>query len=760
MHLNDLSAEIFSRIIELALEAPHAASSTHVLLISRQFYLLSLPILYHSLDTSRITWKNLLQLTSLLDPPFRLRIVEYSAARASADRKGVPRVAIPVLLDVLNRTAPNLRRLELNLAAVGSTQVPEHIIQHDIISRIKFGGLEALTLQAWTLEASIIGTIISQNPSLNSLTLHHAHLSPTSFATSLLHPSYATSLLQITLLHPSLTLESLAFMLKTCLALESVQLLDFEWPASTLATVVRSVDAFSPRRRRSPNARPIAPVRHLVLKAKLASPTIPETELPIFVALLASLSSTLESLHFSHNLGTTPFLSVLLAEEVSGSLERLQIGFGSSTPGVGDEGSSDAQIVEAEGGATERASPSKAPPTSPELITGGLTMSLPASAPLSLESLPTETLIHIVWMVYRQDVAYRARIQRPTQRHQASKNQGGRHIGWGGNSLQSVSLVSRLLRELASKHLFEVFPARKALEIYADSDILPRFGATFSAVYLNGHDMAETRQMVKLLAQNRLPNVRHLHLAGHSARMLHQARAPVDPVAAGPLAVARVPVLFRGIQSLKISSDVLPDHAASFLSYTPDLRTLDLSALTATSDRQLDQSLSCLEHLVDLKVDFHGNKREQALPQTWSSVPWAASLRRLDLSNLLDTLAEFPTLRILETAGHRGLDAEQLDIVASRTIHQFCSARKVFNPKFTALDLESNSCAVLVTFRGKATEDTLARERHIIANRTLRTLVWALGAVRKAEREGDGAAIHRLRAITLALEPDRVAMLE
>ena len=137
----------------------------------------------------------------------------------------------------------------------------------------------------------MIGYILASNPSLVALTLHHARLAPASFAASQFNATFAASLRRVTLHNPTLTLDSIAFMLKTCLQLESLQVLDFDWPPSTLPDAARAVDAFSRRRRQTQTAPVIAPVRSLVLRATSRTPTIPATELPIYLALLTRSKS-------------------------------------------------------------------------------------------------------------------------------------------------------------------------------------------------------------------------------------------------------------------------------------------------------------------------------------------------------------------------------------------------------------------------------------------------------------------------------------
>ena len=83
-----LDAQVLSRILEFALDAPHAANPVALLRVSRQFRLLTLPIAYGALDTSRISSSSLFRLTLVLDPLFAHRIRDYTAQRpASPDAR-------------------------------------------------------------------------------------------------------------------------------------------------------------------------------------------------------------------------------------------------------------------------------------------------------------------------------------------------------------------------------------------------------------------------------------------------------------------------------------------------------------------------------------------------------------------------------------------------------------------------------------------------------------------------------------------------
>ena len=213
VQLVDLPAEVLDRVLRFALAPPSPSPATTLLLICRTLRAKAAPLVYARVDLSRLDAPASLEFALRLDPLFSLRLDDYTLPTTSRNRnlpsnpprafypidpdnahdlssssagarfrlhlrhleiysrwdatgplvhswhaasKGVPFAAVPILLDVVRRAAPNLRSLRLDLpksTQVGWTQQAEILRLADAIVECvgKFGMLDVLAVDAWVL---------------------------------------------------------------------------------------------------------------------------------------------------------------------------------------------------------------------------------------------------------------------------------------------------------------------------------------------------------------------------------------------------------------------------------------------------------------------------------------------------------------------------------------------------------------------------------------------------------------------------------
>ncbi|KAL8281483.1 hypothetical protein RQP46_006167 [Phenoliferia psychrophenolica] len=266
---------------------------------------------------------------------------------------------------------------------------------------------------------------------------------------------------------------------------------------------------------------------------------------------------------------------------------------------------------------------------------------VPPATSSRLLCLPTELLAHIVELVHLQDLAYRARLEVPEKEDEEEEDEEVDTVwtrSWGGKTLSVVALVCKRLRELAVPHQFQVLSSSGVLEPLTRFHIIPHFAASFTSLQLDGSYGPALESTIALLATNLFPKLHHVEISAKSIVTLFDDGAASlleDPPS--PLASA-FSTAFRTITSVQFASEITAQMAAILLSKLPAVEVLDISGLTAFDpDGALGGALSTLHHLRHLIIDFtipSDTQLEypQATPSSWVGDPWAASLRRLDVT--------------------------------------------------------------------------------------------------------------------------------
>ncbi|KAL8291497.1 hypothetical protein RQP46_002475 [Phenoliferia psychrophenolica] len=216
----------------------------------------------------------------------------------------------------------------------------------------------------------------------------------------------------------------------------------------------------------------------------------------------------------------------------------------------------------------------------------------------SFATLPLELKAKIVEEAGDQEKAWRWRVKDPEGRVG--------HI----NSVSSLALVNKELRDLAAKHQFSLLPVGKASQSVFRYRILPRFGHHISEVIFYGIDNADAAELVLTLL-SQLPALRTLRFDHANATTLFGPGVTLsnDPTdeAISDRASVLVSIASK-IETLYLLY-VTPSQSVAFIRACSNLRSLSFIGLnTADGEdeiRELTKAIASLRFLSDLLIELN-----------------------------------------------------------------------------------------------------------------------------------------------------------
>ncbi|KAI5475327.1 hypothetical protein MNV49_001631 [Pseudohyphozyma bogoriensis] len=380
----DVPASVLDRIVTYSLQSPPRwFNSTTILLVCQQFYHSGLRVAFKRVDTSPLPALACRHFALLLDanfderlnqfvlhfsqgtlphrpattshlypitpanlfpsaggPPFRHHLTNFRlASRWDVSTplspvwggRGFPLLTIPLVLDIIRLRLPALRHLWVDLPKSLLTLATQQALADqagfEILRSIaRFHSLDALTIDVWNLDDTTIKPILLECISVTILSLRRVHITRQTFLPPSSHPSFGLHLQRLTITDATVDLLAIITILKTCLSLQSLQLLGIFCDDQVHPPVHAFVGLCDPSHQRFSDRPHIAPLRSLVLRLSYRMTKAPH-HVPVMASLLLALSSTLQNLHLSIQLADAGVFLLLLSQQLCPRLEKVWIGF-------------------------------------------------------------------------------------------------------------------------------------------------------------------------------------------------------------------------------------------------------------------------------------------------------------------------------------------------------------------------------------------------------------------------------------------------